>query len=61
MDPYTDITPDNALTILVDTLDKLPIWQKDPTLKICCKCIGAKIIGLQTKIDNATAALQAEP
>jgi hypothetical protein len=55
-----DITPDNALTILVDILDKTPIWQKDPNVKICCKAIGAKIINLQTKIDDAITLLQKE-
>lgn len=55
-----DITPDNALTILIDILDKKPIWEKDPNVKICCKAIGAKIIGLQTKIDNAITLLQKE-
>jgi hypothetical protein len=57
----SEITPDTALTILVDTLDKLPIWEKDPNVKICCKMIGAKIIGLQTNIDDAITILQAEP
>jgi hypothetical protein len=55
-----DITPDNALTILIDILDKKPIWEKEPNVKICCKAIGAKIIGLQTKIDDAVTILQKE-
>jgi hypothetical protein len=55
-----DITPDNALTILIDILDKAPIWEKNPNVKICCKAIGAKIIELQTKIDDAVTILQKE-
>ena len=55
-----DITPDNALTILIDILDKKPIWENEPNVKICCKAIGAKIIGLQTKIDDAVTILQKE-
>ena len=55
-----DITPDNALTILIDILDKKPIWEKEPNVKICCKAIGAKIIGLQTKIDDVVTILQKE-
>ena len=56
-----DLTPDTALGFLVDILSNAPIWQKDPNVKICCKMIGAKIIELQTKIDNAKAALEAQP
>lgn len=61
-DPITpegseEITPDNALTILVDILSNTPMWNKDPNVKICCKAIGAKIIDLQTKIDNALNVL----
>jgi len=52
-----EITPDNALTILVDILSNTPMWNKDPNVKICCKAIGAKIIDLQTKIDNALNVL----
>lgn len=52
-----EITPDTALTVLVDILDKTALWQKDPNIKICCKMIGAKIIDLQTRIDNGIAAL----
>lgn len=56
-----DLTPDTALGVLIDILSNAPIWQKDPTVKICCKMVGAKIIELQTKIDNAKAALEAQP
>ena len=52
-----EITEDNALTVLIDILDKTPLWQKDPNVKICCKFIGAKIINLQTKIDDAITVL----
>jgi imidazole glycerol phosphate synthase subunit HisF len=45
---------------LIDILDKAPIWEKNPNVKICCKAIGAKIIELQTKIDDAVTILQKE-
>jgi len=54
-----DINVDNALSFLVDILDKTALWEKDPNVKVCCKFIGAKIIGQQTKIDNALNALNA--
>lgn len=53
-----DITPENALTVLIDILSNAPIWQKDQNVRICCKAIGAKIIELETKIDNAVAILK---
>ena len=53
-----EITPDNALTILIDILNNTPIWEKDIRVKVCCKVIGAKIIDLQTKIDDAVIILQ---
>ena len=52
------ITPDNALTILVDILSNTLIWDKNIRVKVCCKAIGAKIIDLQTKIDDAVIILQ---
>jgi hypothetical protein len=53
-----DITPDNALTALIEILSNSAIWQKDPNIRICCKAIGARIIELETKIDNAVAVLK---
>ena len=53
-----EITPENALTVLVDILSNTALWQKDPNIRICCKTIGARIIGLETKIDNAVAILK---
>jgi len=53
-----DITPENALTVLVDILSNTPLWQKDQNVRICCKAIGAKIIGLETKIENAVSVLK---
>lgn len=53
-----EITPDNALTILVEILSNTALWNKDPNVRICCKAIGAKIIDLQTKIDSAVSILQ---
>ena len=53
-----EITPDNALTILIDILNNTPIWEKDIRVKVCCKAVGAKIIDLQTKIDDAVIILQ---
>ena len=53
-----EITPDNAHTNLKDILNNIPIWEKDIRVKVCCKAIGAKIIDLQTKIDDAVIILQ---
>jgi hypothetical protein len=52
-----DMTPDNALTFLVEILDKEPIWENNPNVKIACGMVGAKIIELQTKIENAIEEL----
>ena len=52
-----EITEETAFTVLVDILSNTPLWQKDPNVKICCKVIGAKIINLQAKIDEAVAVL----
>lgn len=57
--PEVEITEDNALTVLIDILGNHPIWDKEPNVKICCKVIGAKIINLQTKIEDAVNVLQA--
>lgn len=53
-----DITPENALTALIEILSNSAIWQKDPNIRVCCKAIGARIIELETKIDNAVAVLK---
>lgn len=53
-----EINPDNALTVLIDILSNTPLWNKDPNVKICCKSIGAKIIEMQSRIDNAISILQ---
>lgn len=54
-----EITEDNALTVLVDILGHAAIWKKDPNVKVCCKFIGAKIIGLETKVSDAVTILKA--
>ena len=53
-----EITPENALTVLIDILSQTALWQKDPNVRICCKAIGAKIIALDTKIENAISVLK---
>jgi hypothetical protein len=53
-----EITPENALTVLIDILSQTALWQKDPNVRICCKAIGAKIIELDTKIENAISVLK---
>jgi hypothetical protein len=55
-----EITPDNALTVLIQTLRETPLWEKDPNVRICCTMIGGKLIDLQYRIDTAVAALRPE-
>lgn len=53
-----EINTENALTVLIDILSNTPLWNKDPNVKICCKTIGARIIEMQSRIDNAISILQ---
>ena len=48
----TDVSPEDALTVLIDILSNDPIWEKNGDVKILCKMIGAHIIGLKADVED---------
>lgn len=48
----SDVSPEDALTVLIDILSNDPIWDKNGDVKILCKMVGAHIIGLKADVED---------
>lgn len=51
----TAVSPEDALTALIDILSSNPIWEKNGDVKILCKMVGAHIISLEADADELRA------
>lgn len=54
----SDVTPEDALTVLIDILSNDPIWKTNGDVKILCKMVGSHIIMLQDGNNMLTADIK---
>ncbi len=54
----SDVSPEDALTVLIDILSNDPIWKENGDVKVLCKMVGAHIINLKAEIDSLSSELK---
>jgi hypothetical protein len=54
----SDVSPEDALTVLIDTLSNNPIWKENQYVKVLCKMVGAHIIALDAEVDSLSTEVE---
>lgn len=55
--PASDVSPEDALTVLIDTLSNNPIWKENEYVKVLCKMVGAHIIALDMEVESLSSEI----
>jgi hypothetical protein len=54
----SDVSPEDALTVLIDILSNDPIWKENGDVKVLCKMVGAHIIALNAEVDSLSSEVE---